>query len=180
MDGGEPPTRCQVIGSAVRIEHVELCRGEHQAAVLVLPVEGEQLAAELAQVGDRRRAPADVGSRPSVGPHATREHDLVAVGGEPFGERRLEHGRALEYALDVRLRGAGSHDCGPRAAAEQKVERVGEHRLAGTGLAGEDVQPRSKAELGPLDQEQVLDTKLVQHLRGCTSRRRRTRWTRVT
>jgi hypothetical protein len=50
---------------------------------------------------------------------------------------------------------------------------VGEHRLAGARLAGDDVQPRRQAQLGALDQEQVLDAKLEEHARTGTTRPRR-------
>ena len=42
-------------GSAERVQELQLGGAEHQLAVLVLAVEGEQPAAELLQVGDRRR-----------------------------------------------------------------------------------------------------------------------------
>ncbi len=38
-----------------------------------------------------------------------------------------------------------------------------EDSLAGAGLAGDRVQPVREAELGALDQQQVLDPELVQH-----------------
>jgi hypothetical protein len=34
---------------------------------------------------------------------------------------------------------------------------VGEHGLAGAGLAGDHVEPRAEPQLGALDQQQVLD-----------------------
>ena len=52
------------------------------------------------------------------------------------------------------------------AAAEQQVERVREHRLAGAGLAGEHVQPGRQAQLRALDQQEVLDVQLLQHTAG--------------
>src|SRR3954454_16778380 len=40
---------------------------------------------------------------------------------------------------------------------------MSEDRLPGAGLARDRVQPLPQPELGPLDQEQVLDTKLEEH-----------------
>ena len=40
---------------------------------------------------------------------------------------------------------------------------MGEHGLAGAGLAGDRVQPLAQPQLGPLDQQQVLDPQLTQH-----------------
>ena len=51
----------------------------------------------------------------------------------------------------------------PRATAEQQVERVREHGLAGAGLAGEHVQAGTEAQARALDQQQVLDAQLSQH-----------------
>jgi hypothetical protein len=48
-----------------------------------------------------------------------------------------------------------------------------EHRLAGTGLAGEGIESGAEPELSPLDQEQVLDAKLYEHTFGCSGRTRR-------
>ena len=79
----------------------------------------------------------------------------------------------VEDALDPGLGGAGPDDLRPRLAAHQQVERVGEHGLAGAGLAGDRVQPLPEPQLGPLDQQQVLDPQLTQHA-FCVATARRT------
>ena len=137
--------------------------------MLVLAVEGEQRAAELAQVGDGRRAPVEVGARAPVGADAAREHQLLGVGAQALAELLAQAVRAGRRPLDVGLAGAGANDPRPRAPAQQQVERVGEHRLAGAGLAGEHVQPGRQPQLGLLDQQQVLDAKLLQHVRWSSS-----------
>ena len=164
-----------LIGAAEAVEDLELGAGQHQPPVLVLAVEGEQRAADLRQVGGRRAAAAEVRARATLGTHAPRQHELVRILGQPVGERVAQRGRQGEHALDVSLRRARSHDAGARLAAEQQVERMGEHRLARTGLAGEDVEARTEAQLGPLDQQQVLDSQLVQHAAGSISGCRRSR-----
>jgi hypothetical protein len=71
------------LGAAPPVEHVQLNRREHQPAVLVLPVEGQQHAPELSQVGHRGRAPAHVGAGPAVRPYAPGQHELLgAVGNQ--------------------------------------------------------------------------------------------------
>ena len=40
---------------------------------------------------------------------------------------------------------------------------MGEHGLARARLPREDVQARAEAQLGPLDQQEVLDAQLVEH-----------------
>ena len=142
--------------------------------MLVLAVEREQRAAELAQVGRRGAAAAEVGARAALGADAAGEHELLGVLGQPVAERVAQRVGQREHALDVGLRRAGAHDPGARLAAEQQVERVREHGLARAGLAGEHVQAGPEAQLGPLDQQEVLDAQLVQHAAGCTSGSRRT------
>ena len=141
---------------------------ERQAAVLVLAVEGEQAAAEHAQVGGRRRPPGDEGARPARGADPAAEDDLIGAVGDPLADLRQlgvveEPVRDPEDALDPGLVGARPDDLRARLAAHQQVERVREHRLAGAGLAGDRVQARAEPELGALDQQQVLDPELVEH-----------------
>ena len=156
------------LGAGEAVEDLELGRGEHQLAVLVLAVEGEQPRAERPQLRGRGRAPADEGAGPPRGADPPAEHDLVGVVGKPLGDRRQlgvveGSGREREDALDPGLLGARADDLGTRAAAHQQVERVGEHGLSRPGLAGDRVQARLEAQLGALDQQQVLDPQLVQH-----------------
>ena len=66
--------------AAETVEDVELHRREHQLAVLVLAVEREQRAPELAEIGHGRRPPTHIGAGPAVGPHAPGEHDLLRSG----------------------------------------------------------------------------------------------------
>ena len=81
--------------------------------------------------------------------------------------------RKVEDTLDVGLAGAGANDPRPRAPAEEQVEGVGEHGLAGARLAGEHVQAGREPQLRLLDQQQVLDTKLLEHVSRCSSARGR-------
>ena len=111
--------------------------------------------------------------RPSA-PTRRDEHDLLGCRARRRSRScaRQRVGQ-LEDALDVGLLRAGPDDARARAPAEQQVERVREHGLARAGLAGEHVQARRQAQLGALDQQQVLDTQLEQHARRSSSGRRR-------
>ena len=162
-----------LLRTAEAVEDLQLRRGQREPAVLVLAVERQQRAARLAQVGRGGAAAAEVGARAALGAHPAGEHELLGVGGEPVAERRAHRLGQREDALDVGLGRARAHDARPRLAAEQQVERVGEHGLAGARLPREHVEPRAERELGPFDQQQVLDAELVQHRRRSTSRRRR-------
>jgi hypothetical protein len=51
---------------------------------------------------------------------------------------------------------------GGRCGTGQQPDRLREHRLAGAGLAGEDVQSRPQLQLGVVDQGQVVDLQAQQ------------------
>ncbi len=165
----------RLFGAAVRVQQLELRSPDRQLAVLVLTVESEQLCADLAQLGDSRRAPAEVGSSAAIGPHSPRQYELVRIRRETI--EYLGHGlgyvrrtsrprRQREDALDVCLVCARPHDPATSPSTEQQLERVGEDRLARAGLAGEDVEALSEAQLRPLEEQQVLDAQLFQHGHG--------------
>jgi hypothetical protein len=156
---------------AQRVEDLQLGAGQRELAVLVLSVEGEQRAADVAQLSDRGRAPAEVGARAPIGADTTREHDLLGVGTQALAELLAHTLGQIEDPLDVSLASSRPHDPRPRAPAEEQVERVREHRLASAGLAGEHVQPRGQPQLSLLNQQEVLYTKLLQHSRWSTSAR---------
>jgi hypothetical protein len=68
------------------VEHVELRRGEGEAAMLVLPEEGEQPAAEQLQIRRGRRTPLHERARAPGRAYAATEHDLGGPVGESLGE----------------------------------------------------------------------------------------------
>ena len=152
--------------AAEAVEDVELSARERELAVLVLAVERDERLGQLAQVGDRRRAAVDERARAAVGADAAGEHDLVGIGRQALAELAAQGVGQLEDALDVGLRRARPDDAGLRATAEQQVERVGEHGLARAGLAGQHVEPAREPQLGPLDEQEVLDTQLAEHCHG--------------
>ena len=136
--------------------------------MLVLAEEGEQAPAEQLQVGGGGGAAGDEGAGAAAGRDPPPEHDLLGALRQPLGqlgELRLVQQPLgqVEDALDPGLRGARPDDLRPGLAAHQQVERVRQHRLAGAGLAGDRVQPLPQPQLGPLDQQQVLDPQLTQH-----------------
>ena len=163
VDGGEPRAPPGLLGTAEAVEDLQLRGGQRQLAVLVLAIEGEQRAARVAQVRRRRAAPVQVSARAALGADAPGEHQLLRVGGDAVAQLGPQRVGQLEAPLDVGLRGARPHDPGARLPAQQQVERMGEHGLAGARLAREDVQAGAQPQLGPLDQQEVLDTQLFQH-----------------
>ena len=87
------------------------------------PCRSTSPAAASASAADRRRPPVDVGPRPPVGRDHPGQHELVVADDEA--------------PVDPRLARAGAHDRGVGAAADEQLERLDEHRLAGAGLAGD-------------------------------------------
>ncbi len=174
----EPVPQRDLVAPAEAVEQVELGRGERQPAVLVLAEEGDQAAAERLQVGGGRRAALHERPRPALGADPAREHDLVErpvdalaqVGQLGLVEQPLGQG---EDALHVGLARARPHDPRARLAAQEQVERVREHGLARTRLARDRGQAGSRAQLGALDQQQVLDPELEEHASGNISEPRR-------
>ena len=71
--------------------------------------------------------------------------------------------RQLELGLDVGLVGGRAEKAGVALRSEQEPDRLGEDRLAGTGLARNRVQPGRELELGLPDQDEVLDAQPSQH-----------------
>ena len=105
--------------------------------------------------------------------HAACEHDLLGVRREPLAELLAQLARQVEDALHVRLGRPRAHDPAARAAAEQQVERVREHRLARAGLAGEHVQTRARGAARPARSAAGSPRAALAASRRCTSGRRR-------
>src|SRR6202035_1399520 len=80
------PQAHRLLGSAQIVEDLQLGGREHELAVLVLSVEGEQPAADVPQDGDGGRAPVQVGARAPIRADAPRQDELVGVGAEQLAE----------------------------------------------------------------------------------------------
>ena len=63
----------------------------------------------------------------------------------------------VELRLDVRLARGRADGTGIALDAEQQADRLREDRLAGSGLAAEDVEPCGELELDLANQDEVLD-----------------------
>ncbi len=136
------------IRARIGIEDVALGGGRDEGAVLVLPVDLDQLRRRLAERAQGRHAAVDPGPGP-------------ALGGDRAGQDHLAGGVALpqhEAGLDQGLGGAGAHHAGVGPAAQHQLQRLDDERLAGAGLTGE------RRHAGPEDQRQVLDHTEVAHV----------------
>ena len=133
--------------AAEAVEQVELGGGHGQAPVLVLPEEGHEPPAQLAQVR-RGRATLDEGARTPLPADPPGQDQLVGVLRDALaqvGELGLveQPVRELEDP-HVRLARARAHDPGLGLAAQEQVQRVREH-----GLATAPVSPVMALSPGP-------------------------------
>jgi hypothetical protein len=168
---GRQPRGMRITAEAV--QDLQLRRGQRQLAVLVLAVERQQRTADVAEVGRRGAPTAEVGARAPLGAHAPGQHDLLGILGQALTDQRAQRVGIGEHPLDIGLGGPGTNDPRARLAAQQQVQRVRQHGLAGPRLARQDVEAGPEAQLGPFDEQQVLDAELFQHEGGCTTGVRR-------
>ena len=138
-----------------------------QAALVELAVDLDQQIAKLAQQGDANRHIVGERAAAAVGGHDPAQEQLALEGDRAVLQQRLQLGcrRRLELRHHGSLLGAGA-DQGPVGASAQcQAQRIQDDRLAGTGLASEHGQAAGKAELEPLDQDDVMDREALQHRR---------------
>ena len=106
-----------------------------QRLVLVLAVELDEAAGQLLErAGGRERAVDERAAAPLRGDLAADEQLLAA---------------ALEDGLDGGGVLAGADEVARGAAAEQQSDGLDENRLAGAGLAGQDVEARARTRPRP-------------------------------
>ena len=106
------------------VEHVHLRRGDRQPPVLVLPVEGEQPAAQQLQVRCRGGAPGDKRTGPPTSRDPPSQHNLIGPLRQPLGnlgQLRLlqEPCGQVEDPLDPSLLRPRPHDLRPSFPAHQ-------------------------------------------------------------
>ena len=139
--------------------------GVEQRLGLVLSVQVHQQGAELRQDRGRRRAAVHPRARAAFGRDLAAHHHspvlhIEAEGLDPQPGRRVE---ALERAFDDGLACPGTDLPAGRALAQQQRQRVHQHRLPGTGLAGEHVEAGAEVEGDIGDGGEVADAELGEH-----------------
>ena len=171
---GSASRRAGLVRPGEAVEDLELGRREHQLAVLVLAVERQQRGARVAQIGRRRAAPAEVGARAALGAHPAREHELLGVLGQPVARAPRAARPAARRRPPRRpppRRGARCPDRGlpPSSRSSACASTV----LPAPVSPVSTFKPGPRQQLGPLDQQEVLDAQFVEHAQGSTSGARR-------
>ena len=140
-----------------------------QPQLVGLAVHGDRLLADLTEHRHRHAPAADVGARAPLHRHrAAQQHRAVLVGlAAGLGDPRV-HGVGdppvqPQPPLHHRTAGLGADPPGVGPAAEEQAEAGDHHRLARTGLAGDDVHAAGQRQRGVLDDAQSGDAQLFQH-----------------
>jgi hypothetical protein len=130
-------------------------------------VHREQPVGQLGEHADRHRPAAEVRPGAALLGHGTGDDERSVVIGLGAGvDRPGQRGGTLgqpQPALDQRLPGVGAHPGGVGPAAEQQVQTGDDHRLAGSGLAGDHGQPGAQVEGGVVDHAETADAHLLEH-----------------
>ena len=154
--------------AAERIEDVQLVGGPREPALFELTGHGDQPFAGGSQILTSSTAPPGVGTGPSVREHAPGDDQSFLALGPELGERGklvfLEQPSGqIELRLHVGLGAIGPDEGGIPLRAEQQSDGLGQDRLAGTGLAGDRVEPGSQRKLRLVNQHEILDTQAAKH-----------------
>jgi len=150
------------------VESVELEGRTRQSPLLELARHGEQPLDERCELLARHRPAPRVGARAPVREDAPCGDESVLVLGPKFGERReplvVEDALGeIEVRFDVGLARARPEVARVPGCAEEEPDRLGEDRLACARLARDRVQARAEDEVGPSDEDEVLDAQAAEH-----------------
>ena len=138
------------------IEGPALAGGGEEPDVGVLSVQVDEGGGQLGQLRGGDQLAVAVGARTTVAGHHAREDDLVVV----------DH----EASLDDGLVGARAHHRRIGAIPGQEPDGADEHRLAGARLARERGHPGIEDQRHPLDDAEVADGQLSEHVRPSPGR----------
>ena len=136
---------------AERIERGTLGPLAEKTLVCVLTVQVDESRTDLGESADGGRCPVDVRARSAIGGNDTGQNDFI-VG------RRIN-----EAPVDARFFDTVTHHSGLGATTNQKVDRLDDHRLAGTSFAGECGEPLGELESDRVDDTEIPDVQLGEH-----------------
>ncbi len=149
---------------AVAVQQVDVLADAHQRQVLGLAVDVDQALADLFQGLDRDGPTVDPAHiAPFEADLAAQKQDarlvaLQAVFSQQRADDRLDLGVEQEGTLDGRPIGAGTDNVGLTPPAQQQADGVDDDRLAGAGLAGQDVETGAEFEIELVDDGQIVNS----------------------
>ena len=169
---GDP--RGGLLGVGEAVEQLQLADRLQQPLVLVLAVDLDQRVAEPFEEADgHRRVVHERAVAAGAGQLAPDDDLAVVVGDEPGvveNGARAVGASEREERLDRRRLGVGADHVGLRATAAHEHDRVDQDRLAGPGLAGEDVEAGGEGDGDGLDDGEVSEAQLAEHRPDARSR----------
>jgi hypothetical protein len=129
---------------------------------------GHALVAEFGEQAGRDVTPSEVGTSPALGGDRPRDDEHVAVvelgpglhGAERDGPLRVDGETPFDLCRALAL----PDGAGVRATTQQEPQTGDDHRLARTGLARDDRQPRAELQDGVRDDPQPPQAHLEEHL----------------
>jgi hypothetical protein len=152
VDGGDRGARLGErfeVDASEAIDRAALGGRAEQRLVGVLAVQVDEIGAQLRQRRCRRQAAVDVGPAAPDAGHDPSQHHLAVAGDEP--------------ALDHGLVGPVAHDARIGAPADEQLDGLDQHGLAGAGLPGEGGHAGPEDERHVVDDAEVTDAQLGQH-----------------
>ena len=117
----------------------------------VLAVEVDDVGGDLGERRNRGETPVDVGPRAPLRGDDTGQHPLGAL-------RRDEPTVDSSFSCSVTDR----RRVGP--TADEQLDRVDQHRLAGTGLPRDGRETGTESQFDALDDAEVLDVEFGEHV----------------
>ena len=165
----EPPGRAAIVDLADMapkgVEQFAMGGSVDQSAFVVLSVDLDKRAADVAHQRDAGRLIVDEDAGAAVGGLHAAQDDVAVVVQRVFGEDGAR-GMVLRHVEDSRhlaLGRAVADQGGIAARAERQRQGIKQDGFAGAGLAGEDREAGRKIDVQPLDQDDIADRQAGQH-----------------
>ena len=166
-----------LLGTAERVEHVELERRTREPALLELPRHGDEPLRRSGHVFPRDGASPRIRARPPVAEDAPRDDEPSLSFGTQLGERSEllvveEPIGDIQLGLDVCLGPVGADRGGIGACPEQEPDRLREDRLPRPRFPRHRVEAGRERQLGLADENEVLDAEPTKQSSGGSGARR--------
>jgi hypothetical protein len=151
--------------AAERIQQIAMRAGIDQRALVMLSVDLDQRAADIAHQRHARRLIVDEHAGAPVRSLYAAENDVAIVVQRILGENRTRRmvTRHVEHGCHLPLRRAMANERCVAARAKRQRERVEQDGFSGACLARQHGEAGRKVDVQPLDQDDIADRKSRQH-----------------
>ena len=156
------------LAAAIGVKQRAVAAGIEQAAIVMLAVDFDQRAAQIAQQRGGTGLVVDEGAAATIGLHRAADQqrfagfDLDAIVGQQQ-RGAMTGGRRIEAGGNAGLRLPCPDQAAIGAGAERQPQRIEQDRLARAGFTGEDGQAGAELQVQRLDQHDIADGKRGQH-----------------